>query len=279
MRPPHLAVVLTALVLLAGCGGVFDGDANAPASSTPANVPTDDPMADPPAGLDADGITDSFALVDTHDRAVANTSYTVRGRQTVTATNGTRLGNLTTVSRVSADHERARTRLSLDGTPPSYAANVLTIESWATGEQFYEERTGENGTTYFGGQQWLGGTVSPAATLRPYYTNAESASTVSEDGRIRLRIDATPGDLYVAGWPVDVTEARVNVTMTDEGRLVDYRIEHDGTLADTDTAVRGVYTARFTDIGETSVEPPEWLDEARNGTARPEGRNPPVQVE
>jgi hypothetical protein len=59
----------------------------------------------------------------------------------------------------------------------------------------------------------------------------------------------------------------VSVRMTEMGRVERFRIKYAGRLASEPNAtVEYVSISRYTAVGETTVERPDWLPAARNAT-------------
>lgn len=102
-----LPLAVVALVCLAGCGGLVGGGSSPTSNSTPANVPTDSPLTNPPDGLTADGVVDGSDLAAVHSDALDDRSYSVRRTDRLVAANGTTLSTTNNTQRVSDSHERA----------------------------------------------------------------------------------------------------------------------------------------------------------------------------
>ncbi|WP_049899832.1 DUF7537 family lipoprotein [Halococcus agarilyticus] len=271
MRRLAAVVGLVSLVLLAGCSGTgFDTGTETPATVTPAPVPTDDPLSDPPDGLSEDGITDSFALADAHADALANTSFTVRRNHTLVASNGTRLVDTSSVQRIRADHSRWMVERSYNGTYAQFARRPVTdVDSWFNGSHGLYRLQGQNGTEYFVFP--ITGASGPVGRqqLISYYTLTESTAVSTANGRIRLEMNVRPEtNRPISPLRVNVTERTVALTLTETGRVERYRVEYTGRLrSDPNTTVEGVRVVRFRGLDETTVERPDWIATARNATA------------
>ncbi|MFD1512896.1 DUF7537 family lipoprotein [Halomarina rubra] len=267
-----LPLVLAALVCLAGCGGFTGSDpATDAANPTPAAVPTDGPADDLP-GLSASGITNATALAAVNADALANTSFTLRGNTTVVAANGTELVDGSGVTRVSANHSRSTARASGGGLYTRPVDHPVTrTERWYNGTATLVRAVGPNETTYLV-PPFAGRPERIPGAMESYYRpeRATSATVSASEGTVTLRIDVRPpasANATFVDVPVSVTEQTVTVRMTDEGRVRGYRIDYVGHLAtDPDVRVEATSRTRFTDVGETTVERPEWVSTARNGT-------------
>ncbi|MFD1515230.1 hypothetical protein [Halomarina rubra] len=266
-----LSLALVVVVCLAGCSGGVGNDAETRAPSSPAAVPTDDPLEHPPDGLDATGIDDPFALADAHTAALANTSFTVRQNQTLTAANGTVLVDSTTTTRIASDHGRTRSTTNGTGDVTRFFDRPVTrVEGWYDGQRHYYRGVGPNGTAVVDVVRL--GTPGQRAelALEPFYLGAETVSVTPAGSDLELRLRGPAGNLTVGGERVEVTQATVTVRLTNEGRVEHYRIEFEGRLADApETRVEGVETVRYSAVGSTTVERPDWFDETRGTTDEP----------
>lgn len=284
MRRAAPIVGFVALVLLAGCGGGFgfaaetpseDTVTDTPASLTPMPVPTDDPLSDPSPGLSEEGITDRFALANAHAEALTNTSLTLRRNRTLIAANGTRLVDITTVSRIGANHTHVMTEQTFNSTYERFfGIPVEHLDNWFNGTYGFYRLQGPNGTEYRALPSIGTGTTTLTGRdeLLSYYLQAEATDVSTANGRILLRASVRPENKTgSASIPaVNVTERTVALTLTESGRVERYRTEYRGRLVnDPETTVAGVRVVRFTTVGETTVERPGWVPIARNASATP----------
>ena len=272
MRRSVAVVGLVSFVLLAGCAGGFGFDTNTDAAPTltPAPVPTDDLLSDLPPGLSEDGITDSFALADTHAEALTNTSFTVRRNRTLVAANGTRLVDRSSVQRVDDTQRRSTVERTFDGTVVQFFRGpVERVESWFNGTLWIQRRQRTNETKYRMLPPLGAADLTARQQLVSYYVEGESTAVTTTNGRIRLRANLRPRIANSPTTPaVNVTERTVVLTLTETGRVERYRAEYTGRLVnDLDTTVEGTRIVRFTGLGETNVERPDWIAAARNATA------------
>jgi len=272
MATRHLAALaLVGVLALAGCAGLFGGDsggtttppsAAAPAESTP--TPSPDNSAYPP-GLSENGVENAFELARTHRALLANRSYT----RLVTTT--TRYANGSLRYRT-----RTRTRsVPTEGEPRYHSVRTFAgpaqdrLSSYPNGERietYAAERTGVH-------------------IVRPDGSNTELVSRSDLNRQIlevtfhafdvRLAPPTSCGDLTCyrlrstnliapsrlkeslvrrAGW--EVTQGALVAVVDERGLVREYRVEYAvETPTESYTAVR---TVRFSAIGETTVERPDW---------------------
>jgi hypothetical protein len=264
--PPHVWLVV--LLCLARCNAFGGGETAEPPVVTPADVPTDNPLSDLPPGLSPAGITDSSALATAHAKALSNTSFTVRSTRTLTAANGTQLVDTTSVQRVRSDHRRWRAKIVYNGTEGwGFGPPIERRASWFNGSHIFFQLQGPNGTAY----RVLSGGLTPTnrQQLRSYYLQAEVTTVTAVNGTIRLHATIVPPDEQPT-WPpnVNITERTITLMMTETGRVTQYRIEYTGRVATAPaTVVTGMHTVRFTTLGETTVDRPEWVPTARRAIA------------
>lgn len=275
MRRLVSVVGIVSLVLLAGCGGGFGFDTGTDISKTvtPVRVPTDDPLSNLPTGLSEEGVTNSSALADAHTEAFVNTSFTLQSNRTLVASNGTRLIDTSSVWRVGANHNCWTTERAFNGTyawiarAPVENVNINSVSTWHNRKHEFYQLQRPNGTEYRIYATDSGVDPTGRQQLLSYYRHAESTTVSTANGRIRLSMSIGPEIRMGSQLAVNVTERTVILTLTETGRVERYRYEYIGRLSnDPNTAVKGVRVARFTGVGETSPERPDWVTTARNTT-------------
>jgi hypothetical protein len=262
--PPHVWLVV--LLCLAGCNAFGGGESAETPAVTPAAVPTDAPVSDLPPGLSPAGITDTSALADAHAKALANTSFTVRSTRTLTAANGTRLLDRTSVQRVRSDHRRWRVKTVYNGTlSRGFGMPIEHQTSWFNGSHILVQFQRPNGTEY---TMYPGRDPTGRQQLRSYYLQAKTTTVSVVNGTIRLHATLTTADQQATLLPnVTITEQSLTLMMTQTGRVTQYRIEYTGRRSNGSTTVKGVRTVQFTALGETTVDRPEWVPTARRAIA------------
>jgi hypothetical protein len=253
------------LVMLAGCGGILGSETTAPGTSTPADVPTDGPLADPPSGLSESGVTDPAGLASTHDTALNDTSFTYEETQMLTATNGTELVNTTIRAQYPADGGQALINQTYGTPAPMLDGATGTVTQWYNGSAALLRITTAEGTEYGVIPETGVGVPSFSDQLESYYSAADNATVTSDDGSIQLQFTTTAGEEVAGQLPVEVTNRTVTVTMTDAGQIEQYRVEYTGTpVANPETTVEGVRTVEVMEVGTTAPEAPDWLQDARD---------------
>jgi hypothetical protein len=256
-----------ALVVLAGCGGMLGGGTPTPETAPSTAVPTDGPLDTPPTGLEESGITDPTDLAGTHDAALADTGFTYRTTETLTAANGTELVDSTLLAQYPANESRALVDRTYGTPAPMLDGETGTVTQWYNGSAALLRITTAEGTEY-GVIPGTGvGDPSVGDRLEPYYSAANEVAVTSNGSHVELRLTSTSGEEVPGRLPVDVTNRTVTVTMTGDGQVEQYRVEYTGTLVtDPGTTVEGVRTVAVTDVGTTAPAPPDWLPDARDAT-------------
>lgn len=151
------AVVLAALLLVAGCSGFAAMPGPTTETLTPAPLPADGPRTTvPPAaaadrlvpGVTRERVVDPFSLVDAHITGVTAASYSVRRTTTVRTANGSLRTRRVVSARVESGGERYRLERSVAG--PAAARVQLPpgrFDLWTDGERFLSAFTPRNGST------------------------------------------------------------------------------------------------------------------------------------
>lgn len=269
-RRALLAVVLATTMVLAGCqfGGsgtptVGPTDAATP-SQTPASTPTptatSEPFggASPPPGVDDGGVTDPDALMDAHAAGLDGVSTTVEIRfyLSVNGSNQSRVLR----AKVLPGEDRGWMRAEFDGGVGTYYT--------ADGTTYYRE--------VVDGQATYGTTDQVSAVPERERFGADErartaiesadwapAGTVERNGRTLFEFRAT------AVEPPNV-DTENGTTVTSRGRLL---VDGDGvvhhvsveTTVETDGGtVRYGSTVSLSDVGATTVERPDWVDDAED---------------
>jgi len=289
-RRTHLAVVaVVSLVLLAGCGGFLGGGGSGDTEQTAVTEAATSTPADEngPAPGTA-GLSDS-ALEESHTAALAAQSFTTSlSFELASERNGTERSVF--VNR-TVEVDRENQRLRSVGELVQADGDSLTTTTYTAGEETGEHRVlkqdGESRTEYRYDTEPYDGAVQPVnesevvdrALLRAIGTdiNWTYAGTETVDGETVSRFEAsgienvsgfsagaaaTDGDVG-SNVSADANDtATATVLVDDDGvvRQFEYTLvtEQDG------VPVRVSLTVDVTAIGQTTVEEPSWLDEARN---------------
>lgn len=274
-------VVLPAVALLAGCSNVLDGPSgpNAP-TTTPAPVPTADPASVALApGVTGSGVVNPDALARSHERYLANRSYTLTVNRTTRYANGTLRSQVVTRIRLAANRTYSTDiRVAgphatvVIGEPPANAT------FWSDGRR-YLRRFGRGDETVYnefrpvsGAGTWtywvhffvLDGRASTdiEATFDAVETSVIDRSVENDSGAVRLA--SVGGHRSEAFVDIDdarnVRDVRVAATVATRGYVRAYDIRYVATIHG--EAVRVSRTVEYEAVGETSVGRPSWYDRA-----------------
>lgn len=258
MRRAATALFLAALAAVAGCSGAL-GDAVLADEPGPA---TETPLSVAAPGLSGDGVDDPGRLARAHAASLAGQSYTVRVDLTVVGADGAERGGSVTVLRAAAGGDRFAYEYDARGRFPPDTVAQPDVEAFANGTHTFERQTRPNETTYRAyvteDVGYAGAVRGPSAVAR-YLAIGEGASVerTDRDGWIayRVRAAAPDGERTVEAV-VDtfgfVHELEATFPVSDR-----YPTPPGGTVR---------YAVTYSAVGETTVEPPPWLAEARRVT-------------
>ncbi|UPW01498.1 hypothetical protein M0R88_05180 [Halorussus gelatinilyticus] len=225
-------------------------------------------------GLNESGVTDAWTLAEVHADTLRNRSYTVVSNLTARGLDDDREATADATTRVTHDPTRLVRRSNVSGDARSIGLFGQDMAVWATenGTWYAVERA--NGTNY----------RKVAEVVRPTYgsrtdrdtlfvlfsaLDTELAGTLTENGTTLHRVNAT-GVLNPEALASELNADSVrNVSLTalvdERGVVHEYRVAYTATHGDRTTRIER--TTRFVALGETSVERPAWVAEARNATA------------
>lgn len=250
-----LAVVL--LAVLAGCGGISASDGGGErATLTPAPVPDDGPAA--LEGVMSDRI-DGEILVANHEATLANTSYT--------AIETLRMGppeNATyerrTVMSVAKGGAPFHVEETVDG-PITRVSSVATDVYWNGEYAYFRQPWGGGESVHYDRRSQPSDTLEIEGQLTDLLASVSVASVERGDGDATI-VSGSLENASALPRRDGLSEAH-NATLT-------MRIESDGIISRMaigydaedyyDGRHRVRYTYRVTDVGETTVERPEWLE-------------------
>lgn len=273
MRRRAVTLLVVLLVALSGCSlptGDFvstdtPADSDGDADDTPTPSPSPTPEAEYPAGYAGSGVEDVDAAVDGHRSALADAD----GFQLVysAAVEGGGPSSLLTYDqRVQPDEERALLRVNVTSGEASgfyaqyYADDTMYVQSRRPNQQ---ETSYSNVSQEFQVEQFIGA----EAFVRPILENVtfESSQVVTRDGRRVIEFDdarlgedgSLPTGRLQSG---NVSEFSATMAVDPDGyvRAIEYR----ATVLQDGSERQLSVTFRVTDVGETTVERPEWVDEA-----------------
>ena len=251
-RNALLLIAIGCLVALAGCTGSLPGGADG------ADGPTEDDLTYPD-GVSENG-TNVSALADGHAEALNESSFSLA----VDSTQNTSMGNqsLEVIAAVSADRENVRANVTGGG-------QRTTL--YLTESQRYTRMATGNDTVYdvserqSSGMQLVPSSYSGAAYLEQFavQTGANfTPSGVSEvDGTPVVVLRADGGNI---SEETPLTSYDATILVDEDGVVRSFDVtaeaEQDG---ETSTVS---FSMNVTDVNDTSVEEPSWLDEARNSS-------------
>lgn len=244
------------LVVLAGCSGALPGGDGAQT--------LDD--VNYPDGVSENG-TNVSALADGHAEALNESNFTLAFDMTQNRSQETQSVEMDAA--VSADRDEIRMNASTPGQQTSMYLTTerqytrLTPENQSEGEPIYDvsNRTDE-------GMQMIPASYSGATYVEQFGANAHANFTPTgvevRDGTTLIELEAD-GDNVSAPDGTTVKAYDATVLVDEEGVVHSFEVtvetERDGTTTNVTLSME------LSDLGETSVEEPPWLDEARNQTS------------
>lgn len=243
-------LVVATMLVLAGCGG--GGNATGTpttetptATETPTPTPTTSTVAYPD-GMSRDGFENATLFLETHREAMTTgPSYAVR--MDVTA------GSQTQTLRTSTDPESERIRSQTDRN------GELDYDIYYANGTQYVRQVGDADSAY-------GTTNATVRSATEGLNGGQFLTTV-----VLLDLEATDvtadGEQTIVTYDVlgprssseGIAEADGTVRMNTDGRLISF--EYD--LVSSEGQEVSV-TWELTDVGQTTVEEPDWLDQARS---------------
>jgi len=251
-------VSLVSIVVLAGCGSILDGDTDSnpdgPTETlTPAPVPqvTETPVPLPP-GVIGSGIRDADALLDAHESLLRTQSYTLREQLRVDETHYTRLIRIETPTRY-------------------YSHDVLggndgNVTQFASGPFIYV-RTEYAGITRY---DRLDNTQPPESrTIRL----SRQLLQVGDAAVSKTTVDDRPAFVVRGNYSTHPELERIrNVSLRavvePTGLVRSMNVSYVRTGGNGPATVTRSFA--YDDVGETTVERPDWVETQWNGTTTPE---------
>lgn len=251
IREALLLVTVGCMVALAGCGGALTAD----------DGPTRDDVSYPDA-VSENG-TNVSALVDGHAAALNDSSFTLSIELDQNSSTGERSVEMD--ARVSDDRENVRATVVGDDEQTSL---------YLTEETRYEKQVTGNETDYR-----VTDRRSDAVKLVP---SSYSGGAYIEQFGAGIGANFTPTDVReVHGTTVVALRADgSNVSTPDSTEIVEYNatilVDERGVVHSFEVSVESErdgdattlsFSMELSDLNETTVEEPSWLDEARNQTS------------
>ena len=249
-----LVVAVAALVALAGCSAVPGLDGTSPES------PNTENLEDYPSGFSADGVTDAEAATSAHKSAVLEESSWTATYQTSVAAEG-QSQDIEDIRYV--DHTESL-ELNIVNTP------FGTQSVYKVDEEGWQKQEAMNQTAYsYGAVGYNSTDAVHTPMLTSFLTNVEyeQSDVTEEDGETHITYQATGltdgSELAPQGENAsELEDVSASLTVTEEGAITNYEF---GATAITENQPDTTLSIdlEFTDLGETSVEDPSWLDEAK----------------
>lgn len=260
MRPR--ALLVAALLVLAGCSGLHPPGSgpDEPADTvTPVPVPAADDDQLPP-GATSDGIVNATSLDRAHRSALANRSWTRRGRAAVVYENGS-VYDASSIRRIVDDRNGTAVEI-LNWSSRGGPSNLSRVTRWTNGTVRAVRREYRNGSTGYELQRAESADLlvrpgSPAYLLDRY--EATPRSERSFEGSTTYQ--------FVGDGVTDVPfRSYESVAQTGEGRLLAV-VTADGFVRSTRLRApvrigraRGLYVIDDEyELGGTSVGRPDWV--------------------
>jgi len=273
-------VLVAALVALAGCSG-FVGGGTDEATPTPTSDVTAVPVTDTPTpaaersatrtppsslppGVSANGTVDTGLLAWTHDRALANRSYTWSFKLIREATDAAADGDETRLELTRDADAFLVDQPAPDGTDDRalYVANGTGYLAYLAGDETTVLRTDDPGDV----DRY---DYSTRLIIRYMTGPTFDVRTVERDGRVFYRLYAQSGPLPRVAETFDAPVSNFSATayVTPDGFVRTLAVRYDRPEAASRERVRIRFD--YTAVGETAVTEPDWLDEATPVTATP----------
>lgn len=254
---PVGALLVVALVATAGCNAPLADEPDPGETPTVTPLPVGERAAGATGstdelapGLGPEGVVDAERLLGAHAAVLANDSYTIRLSSRRVATDGSASTRHDRVVRV-AGPERfhyALTTATDDGD--------RRVERWRDGEQAYEATT-ENGSTTYRSLEAPAPPVllTRADLLRLFlFVPADVVDSRERNGTTVHTVAGGPDDLQ------PLSDVTYEAAITERGLVRSYEVRYD--LSGRNPATTVTVTATVSDVGETTVERPSWVDDA-----------------
>lgn len=263
VRRSTLAVSLVVvLVLLSGCSAVLDGG-NGNGNGTVADAtPTPGPASfDYADGYGPDGVTDGEAAIESHESALVDHGsyaggYTYRIEQSTGTT------DVEVENSVDFDGEAGYQRVDVED--PRYTA---VIEVYRDSDTRYERSEVENETSLNRTEQaFEAEDLTAIDPIRPLLLNISEyeASMGERDGDTVVVYEKSSADgvdsFYGINESANITSFSATLAVDSDGivRSADYELAY--TNRDQERVLTVEYS--LSGFGETSVDRPDWTDEA-----------------
>ncbi|UPW01537.1 hypothetical protein M0R88_05385 [Halorussus gelatinilyticus] len=243
-------LVVCCLVALAGCSGALPGGDGAQS--------VDDVTY--PAGVSENG-TNLTALADAHQNQLQNQSLTLEVASTVNSSMGNQ--SVALDAAVGADREQIR----VNGSAMGQNVSVFVTEE----KRYTRLNVGDGEARYqIADRSPDSNQIIPASyTGRSYLDRFAGSGNFTPTG-VRT-VDGTTLVVLEADGSNATQSSQANVTDYNATMLVDqqgvvHSVSVEASVTRQGQRVRTDFTMNVSDVGETTVAEPTWLDEARNST-------------
>lgn len=257
MRRQTATLAVVALLLVAGCTALGGGGT----TDAPGDGQTGDAIYETP--LDGD------AVADAHAAALSDAgSYTIESNATQSSSARNQTTETSTLIRGDLESGAVYTRTAArQQTVEGFGfANGTAYQRYATGDRVqYVNATGRMGNA----TGYARSTVAQFAGLFEFsYAGTETVDSTTVHVYEAAGSDAlnTSAPAWSALNESDVQSVEATMHVREDGVVT--RAGYDITVTMQGSQQRVDATQRFTAIGDTSVEPPAWIPDARHNTTR-----------
>ena len=248
-----------ALVAFAGCSGLMGTDApesetNGSTETTEAELTLSD--VEYPDGASADGIDDAEAVVAAHGATLNESDYSIEIDQTTVR--GEESRNVTYAVRSSLDDQRMVGSIATEGVNNQWYQNATHQHTNLTANGDTRLRVQESSGTFeeTHRQETARRLVNDLLTTGNF--TAEEA--VERDGETLVRYEMTAYN--DSNQNFETENASGHALVSESGIVHEVRVTAAGTTSD-GTAVSYEASYRVTALGDVTVEPPAWVEDAR----------------
>ncbi|WP_276299732.1 DUF7537 family lipoprotein [Halorussus lipolyticus] len=247
-------IAVSCLVALAGCSGALPGGANGADGQSP------DDVSNPP-GVSANG-TDLAKLSSAHTEALNGSSFTLAFEVSQNSSASNR--SMSATAAVGPDRENVHVNVS---------GAAQSMATYSTAEKRYlRVATAERVDYRVADRSADGLKLLPSSYAGTAYLNRFAGQVganftpdgVREDNGTTLVVLRADGSDVSAPNGTNVTDYDATLLVDEQGII--HRFEASARTERGDQWVRSSVTMTISDVNETTVAEPAWVDEARNQT-------------
>lgn len=271
-RPTGSALLLSVVVVLAGCGGLVSSPDGSPGTETVARAST----PETPPGLYESGDVEPTVLARAHGFALKKTTFTKRREVTDRYPNGTLRQRVVSVYRDGPGARVLATR-EVAGTRHRSRLNGTSGEStrWSNETVSLVRVRLDDGSVRYQHSEPGGGDP----TLRDYLpvmfgslneTVATGATTQNGTTVYHvLGLGATDADVFVSLPGATVRDLELEAAVRRDGLITHYRLEY--VVVQDETTFTRTVEVSFTDLRRTEAPEPDWVETALARTNESDG--------